>query len=162
MHGVNRLRSHLEVKGDIASWVFHDGFIDRLIGDQTACEFKKTAPEALGAVVITDGLQELLRALPASGIATTGGSFSGAESPRCAALPRVHRVASLLKRWLLGTHQGAVRRELLDYYLDEFTFRFNCRTSRHSGLLFYRLMETGGPLPYAGGEPPRTSQCRLE
>ena len=40
-------------------------------------------------------------------------------------LPRVHRVASLLKRWLLGTHQGAVEHEYLDYYLDEFTFRFN-------------------------------------
>ena len=45
-------------------------------------------------------------------------------------LPRVHRVASLLKRWLLGTHQGAVSHEYLDYYLDEFTFRFNRRTSR--------------------------------
>ncbi len=42
-------------------------------------------------------------------------------------LPRVHRVASLLKRWLLGTHQGAVSHEYLDYYLDEFTFRFNRR-----------------------------------
>ena len=47
-------------------------------------------------------------------------------------LPRVHRVASLLKRWLLGTHQGAVSPEHLDYYLDEFTFRFNRRTS-HRG-----------------------------
>ena len=45
-------------------------------------------------------------------------------------MPRVHRVAALLKRWLLGTHQGAVRAEHLDYYLDEFTFRFNRRTSR--------------------------------
>ena len=42
-------------------------------------------------------------------------------------LPRVHRVVSLLKRWLLGTHQGAVSRAHLDYYLDEFTFRFNRR-----------------------------------
>jgi transposase-like protein len=49
-------------------------------------------------------------------------------------LPRVHRVVSLLKRWLLGTHQqGAVSRAHLDYYLDEFTFRFNRRTSRHRG-----------------------------
>lgn len=45
------------------------------------------------------------------------------------------------KRWLLGTHQGAVSREHLDYYLDEFTFRFNRRTSRPSGKLFYRLLE---------------------
>ena len=54
-------------------------------------------------------------------------------------LPRVHRVASLLKRWLLATHQGAVQPEQLDYYLDEFTFRYNRRDSRVRGLLFYRL-----------------------
>ena len=56
-------------------------------------------------------------------------------------LPGVHRVASLLKRWLLGTHQGAVSHDQLDYYLDEFTFRFNRRRSRHRGLLFYRFFE---------------------
>jgi transposase-like protein len=56
-------------------------------------------------------------------------------------LPGVHRVASLLKRWLLGTHQGAVKPIQLDYYLDEFVFRFNRRTSRSRGLLFYRLIE---------------------
>lgn len=55
-------------------------------------------------------------------------------------LPRVHRVASLLQRWLLGTHQGAVAHSHLDFYLDEFTFRFNRRTSRSRGLLFYRLL----------------------
>lgn len=56
-------------------------------------------------------------------------------------LPRVHRVAALLKRWLLGTHQGAVRKRHLNYYLDEFTFRFNRRTSRSLGLLFHRLLQ---------------------
>jgi transposase-like protein len=56
-------------------------------------------------------------------------------------LPRVHRVAALLKRWLLGTHQGAVEAAHLDYYLDEFTFRFNRRTSASRGKLFYRLVE---------------------
>ena len=56
-------------------------------------------------------------------------------------LPLVNRVASLLKRWLLGTHQGAVRSSHLDYYLDEFTFRFNRRTSGSRGLLFYRLVD---------------------
>lgn len=56
-------------------------------------------------------------------------------------LPRVHKAASLLKRWLMGTHQGAVSREHLDYYLDEFTFRFNRRTSRYRGKLFYRLLQ---------------------
>lgn len=58
-------------------------------------------------------------------------------------LPRVHRVAALLKRWLMGTHQGAVSHAHLDYYLDEFTFRFNRRTSRSRGKLFYRLLQQG-------------------
>lgn len=56
-------------------------------------------------------------------------------------LPRVHLVASLLKRWLTGTYQGGVQKIHLDYYLDEFTFRFNRRTSNYRGLLFFRLME---------------------
>jgi transposase-like protein len=66
-------------------------------------------------------------------------------------LPRVHRVASLVKRWLLGTHQGAVTNEYLDYYLDEFAFRFNRRTSRSRGKLFYRLLQQTvqvDPVPY--------------
>lgn len=56
-------------------------------------------------------------------------------------LPSCHRVASLLKRWLIGTHQGAVSHEHLDYYLGEFTFRFNRRTSNHRGKLFFRLLQ---------------------
>lgn len=56
-------------------------------------------------------------------------------------LPYCHRIASLLKRWVMGTHQGAVSHEHLDYYLDEYTFRFNRRTSRHRGMLFYRLLQ---------------------
>ena len=66
-------------------------------------------------------------------------------------LPRVHRVVSLLKRRLLGTHQGAVSVAHLDSYLDEFTFRFNRRTSRHRGKLFYRLVQQAvavEPAPY--------------
>lgn len=55
--------------------------------------------------------------------------------------PLVHRVASLLKRWLLNTHQGGVQHTHLSYYLDEFVFRFNRRTSRSRGLLFYRLIQ---------------------
>jgi transposase-like protein len=66
-------------------------------------------------------------------------------------LPRVHRVVSLLKRWLLGTHQGSITAEHLDYYLDEFTFRFNRRRSRSRGKLFYRLAQQAvatRPAPY--------------
>ena len=66
-------------------------------------------------------------------------------------LPRVHRVFSLLKRWLMGTHQGAVSHKHLDYYLDEFTFRFNRRRSKSRGKLFFRLAQQAlavDPAPY--------------
>jgi hypothetical protein len=56
-------------------------------------------------------------------------------------MPRVHRVISLLKRWLMGTYQGAVSHKHRDYYLDEFTFRFNRRRSKSRGKLFFRLVE---------------------
>jgi len=65
--------------------------------------------------------------------------------------PRVHRVISLLKRWLMGTHQGAISHEHLDDYLDEFTFRFNRRHSQSRGKLFYRLAQQAvqvQPSPY--------------
>ena len=66
-------------------------------------------------------------------------------------LPRVHRVISLLKRWLLGTHQGAIAHEYLPDYLDEFTFRFNRRKSASCGKLFYRLAQQAvqvSPVPF--------------
>jgi transposase-like protein len=56
-------------------------------------------------------------------------------------LPHVHRTASLLKRWLLGTHQSYLNKNKLAYYLDEYTFRYNRRASKSRGLLFYRLIE---------------------
>ena len=68
-------------------------------------------------------------------------AISSSGDPAHVVMPRVHRIASLLKRWLLGTHQGAVRPQHLDDYLAEFTFRFNRRSSNHRGLLFYRLLE---------------------
>lgn len=66
-------------------------------------------------------------------------------------MPRVHLAVALLKRWLLGTHQGGVSLEHLDAYLDEFAFRFNRRKSRSRGKLFYRLLEQAvavEPVPY--------------
>lgn len=42
-------------------------------------------------------------------------------------LPHVHRVFANLKRWLLGTYQGAVSWQHLPAYLNEFTFRYNRR-----------------------------------
>ena len=68
-------------------------------------------------------------------------SIAASGDPAHVVMPRAHRVASLLKRWLLGTHQGAVRSPQLDFYLDEFAFRFNRRSSRQRGLLFHRLLE---------------------
>jgi len=66
---------------------------------------------------------------------------STSGDPAHISMPGVHRVASLLKRWILGTHQGAVRATHLQSYLEEFTFRFNRRTSRSRGLVFRRLLE---------------------
>jgi transposase-like protein len=67
--------------------------------------------------------------------------ISSSGDPAHVSMPGVHRVASLLKRWILGTHQGAVTPDHLQSYLEEFTFRFNRRTSRSRGLVFRRLLE---------------------
>jgi transposase-like protein len=67
-------------------------------------------------------------------------------------LPLASRVAALLKSWLQGTHQGAVHPSHLDYYLDEFTFRFNRRTSRSRGKLFYRLVQQAVAIPPVTGQ----------
>lgn len=93
-----------------------------------------------GAVVHTDG-SAAYRSLPKWGYSRHKIVHLGSPDPAHVTMPGVHRVASLLKRWLLGTHQGSVRPDQLDYYLDEYTFRFNRRTSRSQGLLFYRLLE---------------------
>ena len=68
-------------------------------------------------------------------------AISSSGDPAVVVMPSVHLVAALLTRWLLGTFHGGVSREHLGYYLDEFTFRYNRRTSRGRGLLFYRLLE---------------------
>ena len=66
-------------------------------------------------------------------------------------LPAVHRVASLIKRWLLGTHQGSTDVAHLPAYMNEFVFRFNRRRSRSRGMIFYRVLELAvdhGPVRY--------------
>lgn len=103
-----------------------------------------------GSVVHTDGW-EGYTGLRDKGYKHEVTVLSRQEQSASDLLPRVHRVVSLLKRWLMGTHQGAVSREHLDYYLDEFTFRFNRRRSRHRGKLFYRLAQQAvavEPVPY--------------
>jgi len=76
-------------------------------------------------------------------------------------LPLVNRVAALLKRWLQGTHQGAIRASHLDYYLDEFTFRFNRRTSRSRGKLFFRLVQQAASVPPMKGRNIRGGRSRI-
>ena len=103
-----------------------------------------------GSVVHTDGWQGY-RGLERKGYRHEVTILKGREQIAWELLPRVHWVVSSLKRWLLGTHQGAVSREHLDYYLDEFTFRFNRRDSRSRGKLFYRLLQQAvavEPTPY--------------
>jgi transposase-like protein len=105
-----------------------------------------------GATVITDGWSGYL------GLGKHGyvhdrrsqrAARLGGEDPS-QLLPAVHRVASLAKRWLLGTHQGSVDEAHLPAYLNEFAFRFNRRRSRSRGMVFYRVMELA-----AGHQPVR-------
>jgi transposase-like protein len=93
-----------------------------------------------GATVHTDGWQAYWT-LGERGYEHERTVMRGQSDPAHVVMPGVHRVASLLQRWLLGTHQGRVSSEHLDAYLNEFTFRFNRRRSRRRGLLFYRLLE---------------------
>lgn len=114
----------------------------RVVPDVTAASLEPFVRDAVrpGALIVTDGwvgyggLRHLGYEHRIHNIAQSGKHAHEL-------LPRVHRVAALLKRWLLGTHQGAISREHLPYYLDEFTFRFNRRNSKARGLLFYRLMD---------------------
>ncbi len=103
-----------------------------------------------GSTLITDGW-------PSYGLAADGDYvhkprvMSASDIKAHKALPGVHRISSLVKRWLLGTHQGAVEADHLQGYLDEFAFRFNRRRSEFRGLLFRRLIEQAvqvGPITY--------------
>lgn len=129
--GIGRIR--LRRLADLTKASLH-GFIDESVES--------------GSVVKTDGLPAYrgLRGYRHQGV-VIGKRKASADD----LLPRVHRVVSLLKRWLLGTHQGAVQPQHLDYYLDEFTFRFNRRKSASRGKLFYRLVQQAvqiGPHTY--------------
>jgi transposase-like protein len=95
---------------------------------------------APGSIVHTDGWLGYLP-VKSSGYEHEVTYLKGNKKTASELLPRVHLVISHLKRWLLGTHQGAVSRKHLDYYLDEFTFRFNRRRSKSRGKLFYRLAQ---------------------
>ena len=98
-----------------------------------------------GSTVITDGWSSYA-SLAHNGYAHTVIHKSKAEDEE-SLLPHVHLLASLLKRWLLGTHQGAVEETPLQSYLDEYVFRFNRRNAAKRGLLFYRLLENAMLVP---------------
>jgi transposase-like protein len=94
---------------------------------------------AQGSTIHTDGTK-LFRKLPARGFRHE--YIAGYKAKDLdTVMPGVHLVSSLVKRWLTGTLHYAASRQHLDYYLDEFTFRFNRRTSAKRGLLFYRLLQ---------------------
>lgn len=93
-----------------------------------------------GSMIHTDGAK-FYNKLEGAGFGHKRTVHLGSEIPAHESMLGVHRVASLLQRWLLGIHHGAVQPRQLDYYLDEFVFRFNRRTSRSRGLLFYRLLQ---------------------
>lgn len=117
-------------------------------------------PFVLGAIdpdarVITDG-SWAYRSLPEYGYFRERSTLFCSPQPGHVAMPGVHRVSALLKRWLLSTHQGSVLPAQLDHYLDEFTFRFNRRSSRSRGLLFYRLLEQAVVTPPATYQQIRT------
>ena len=104
-----------------------------------------------GATIHTDGWKSYA-GLPVAGYKHRVTFVSGGDEQAHEVMPRVHNVAALLKRWLLGTLQGGVQQQHLDYYLDEFTFRFNRRRSNARGLLFHRLAQQAvavGPAPYS-------------
>ncbi len=112
----------------------------RRVPDASAQSLESVVQAAVepGSVVRTDGLHSYSQ-LAARGYVHEVVRQEAAVGDNL--LPRVNRVVALFKRWLLGVHQGAVRPEYLDAYLDEFTFRFNRRTSRWRGKLFYRLVQ---------------------
>jgi len=122
----------------------------RMIEDASAMSlhpFVKDCIEA-GSTIHTDAWQGYA-GLDNKGYSREITKLRGRRKEASQLMPRVHRVASLLKRWLLGTHQGAVARQHLPYYLDEFTFRFNRRRSKSRGKLFFRLMQQAVTTPPA-------------
>ena len=133
----------------------------RRIRDTSAASVQAFIKEAIqpGSVVHTDG-SEGYTGLETKGFSHQVTALKRRREPAVELLPRVHLVVSLLKRWLVRAHHGPVSLQPLDYYLDEFTFRFNRRKWRPRGKLFYRLLQQAaavGPAPYqavAGGTGP--------
>lgn len=99
----------------------------------------------IGSTIITDGWSSYVSLRESGYMHTVPKKFEVADPENI--LPHVHMIISLLKRWLLGTHQGAVQEMHLQAYLDEYVFRFNRRKAAKRGLLFYRLIECAMQVP---------------
>lgn len=132
--------SENKVLGVIAVEV-NDGKIGRIrlsvIDDATKDSLHNFIKGAIAeeSTIVTDGWSGYI------GIASEGYKHIVQKSSKDNILPHVHTIISLMKRWILGTMQGSISKEYLEYYFDEFTFRFNRRKSKSRGLLFCRLME---------------------
>jgi transposase-like protein len=107
--------------------------------DECVVPFVQSSVEP-GAQVRTDG-SAAYRSLSKLGYDHQRSVMLGSEVPAHVSMAGVHRVASLIKRWIVGTYHGSVQPEHLDAYLDEFVFRFNRRTSASRCTLFYRLLQ---------------------
>lgn len=109
------------------------------IADASGPTLKKAIAEMVepGSTIRTDGWRGYNNLKDYKHIVVMHDEVEPGQDPT----PLVHRIASLLKRWLLGTHQGGQQFSHLHYYLDEYTFRFNRRTSRSRGKLFLRLVQ---------------------
>lgn len=136
----------------------------RRIRDSSADRLRPVIQEAImpSPVVVTDGLPTYL-GLPERGYPHERKVSLGSGTPAPVARPRVHRVASRLDRWWLGTYQGAIRPQHREYDLDECTFRFNRRTSRSRGKRFSRWVQqaaaiTPTPDQALGGGRPRQNR----
>jgi transposase-like protein len=151
-------RRHLESKALVAIAAQIDG---KGIGRIRLRRISSASPSQLiafvkhavepGAIVITDGWKAYA-GLKQEGFKHRPRLINDSGKTALALLPRVYRVTSFLKRWLSGAHKGTLSREQLDSYLDEFTLRFNRRTSRYRWKLFYDLVAQAvavEPLPYS-------------
>jgi len=128
----------------------------RVVKDCAAASLHRFVQDCIepGSVIHTDGWQGYA-GLEKKGYQREITKLANRRKDASKLLPRVHRVVSLLKRWLLGTHQGGVAYYYLPYYLDEFTFRFNRRKSKSRGKLFFRLMQQ------AVNTPPNTYESMV-
>jgi Transposase zinc-ribbon domain/ISXO2-like transposase domain len=127
---------------------------DRLRNPSALARLGCHPPEPKGAAAAGEGGG-------AAGAATAIAAAAGGERP----FAHLRLVEGRLAEWLLRTHQGSTAPDLLDWYLDEFTFRFNRRSARHRGLLFYRLLEEAlvtPPQPYEAMLAPRGGAARRQ